>query len=50
MANQKIIVTGCAAQNNPEMFNYVRETVNEGIRRGIMPQEENFINKKEWTK
>ena len=37
-------------QNNPEMFNYVRETVNEGIRRGIMPQEENFINKKEGTK
>ena len=37
-------------QNNPEMFNYVRETVNEGIRRGIMPQEENFIYKKEGTK
>ena len=34
-------------QNNPEMFNYVRETINEGIRRGIMPQEENFIDRKE---
>ena len=34
-------------QNNPEMFNYVRETINEGIRRGIMPQEDNFIDRKE---
>ena len=34
-------------QNNPDMFNYVRETINEGIRRGIMPEEQNFINQEE---
>jgi hypothetical protein len=34
-------------QNNPRMFEYVRETVNEGIRRGYAPdapKEENFLS------
>jgi hypothetical protein len=33
-------------QNNPRMFEYVRETVNEGIRRGYAPdapKEDNFL-------
>ncbi len=33
-------------QNNPEMFNYVREGINEGIRRGFTPdapEQESFI-------
>ena len=37
-------------QNNPEMFTYVKETINEGIRKGIMPSapdEESFVEKKE---
>ena len=34
-------------QNNPRMFEYVRETLNEGIRRGYAPEapkEENFLS------
>ena len=37
-------------QNNPEMFTYVKETINAGIRKGIMPsavEEESFVEKKE---
>ena len=37
-------------QNNPEMFTYVRETINAGIRKGLSPSapdEESFIEKKE---
>ena len=40
-------------QNNPDMFNYVKETINEGIRRGMTPeppQEENFISMDKETK
>ena len=36
-------------QNNPAMFAYVRETINEGIRRGEapkLPEEENFMTMK----
>ena len=36
-------------QNNPAMFAYVSETINEGIREGRMPQspkEENFMTMK----
>jgi hypothetical protein len=35
--------------NNPEMFNYVRETINSGIRKGYSnkpPEEENFMSMK----
>ncbi len=37
-------------QNNPEMFTYVRETINAGIRKGLSPsapEEESFVEKKE---
>ena len=36
-------------QNNPAMFAYVSETINEGIREGRMPQspkDENFMTMK----
>jgi len=36
-------------QNNPAMFAYVSETINEGIRKGRTPeppQEENFMTMK----
>ena len=37
-------------QNNPEMFDYVKETVNAGIRQGIMPsapeEDTGFMSKK----
>ena len=37
-------------QNNPEMFTYVQETINAGIRKGMMPsapEEESFVEKRE---
>lgn len=36
-------------QNNPALFSFVREQINEGIRQGFMPEErkeENFLNVK----
>jgi len=33
-------------QNNPDMFNYIRESMNEGIRRGLTPdapEDKNFM-------
>lgn len=38
--------------NNPEMFNFVRETINAGIRKGYSnqpPEEDNFISMNEET-
>ena len=34
--------------NNPEMFNYVRETINAGLRKGYSNQtpEDNFMSMK----
>ncbi len=31
-------------ENNPQMFGYIRENVNEAIRSGNTPQEPNFMN------
>jgi|TARA_R110000744_G_scaffold23325_2_gene59284 hypothetical protein len=39
--------------NNPDMFNYVRETINAGIRKGYSnepPEEENFMSMEGETK
>jgi hypothetical protein len=30
--------------NNPRMFEFIRENVNEAIREGNAPPEENFLN------
>jgi len=30
--------------NNPRMFEFIRENVNESIREGNKPPEENFLN------
>ena len=31
-------------KNNPRMFEFIRENVNEAIREGDTPLEENFLN------
>ena len=31
-------------KNNPRMFEYIRENVNEALREGDTPLEENFLN------
>ncbi len=36
-------------QNNPSMFNYIREEINKGIREGDTPKPENFLTTKKET-